>query len=112
MRTGARSPEELETLLEDAFVIRDRAAVSALFDPAAVIADGCASARGDRVGGFVARRWALDLTYLANPRRVLQAGDTALIVAEGAISVVHRASDARWRYVIALFHNPIGGTNP
>ncbi|CAA9481319.1 MAG: hypothetical protein AVDCRST_MAG53-717 [uncultured Solirubrobacteraceae bacterium] len=106
MRTGARSPEELETLLEDAFVIRDGAAVAALFEPDAVIADGSTSARGESVERFVARRWALDLTYLGNPRRVVQARDTALIVADGAVSVVHRACDARWRYAITLLHDP------
>ena len=111
VRTGARNPEELETLLEDAFVIRDRAAISALFEPDALIADGSASARGDSVGRFVARRWALDFTYLASPRRVLQVRDTALIVADGAISVVHRACDARWRYAIALHHDSLGGTS-
>ena len=112
MRTGARTPEELETLLEDAFVIRDRAAVSALFEPDAVIADGSASARGESAGRFVASRWALGLTYVAHPRRVLQARDTALIVADGAISVVQRACDERWRYAIALLHDPLGGNHP
>jgi hypothetical protein len=44
------------------------------------------------------------VTYLAQPRRVLQAGNTALIVAEQSISVVHRAADTRWRYAIALLN--------
>ena len=35
-----RTPEELETLLEDAFVLRDHAALAALFEAAAVLVDG------------------------------------------------------------------------
>ena len=31
MRTGARTPEEIETLFEDAFVTRDREALAQLF---------------------------------------------------------------------------------
>src|SRR3712207_1851118 len=38
MRSGAQSPEELETLLEDAFVVRDRAAVVDLFEPDGLVA--------------------------------------------------------------------------
>ncbi len=37
MSTGARSPEELETLLEDAFVLDDAAALARLFEPTAVL---------------------------------------------------------------------------
>ena len=32
MRPGARTPEELETLFEDAFVVRDRDAIAELFE--------------------------------------------------------------------------------
>jgi hypothetical protein len=40
MRPGARTPEELETLLEDAFVIRDGEAPAQLFADGAVLAPG------------------------------------------------------------------------
>ena len=37
MRPGARTPEELETLFEDAFVVRDRDALAQLFEDGAVL---------------------------------------------------------------------------
>lgn len=102
MRSGASTPEELETLLEDAFVMRDRAAVIDLFEPDGLVAARPRrTARGAAIGPFVADLWARDLTYLARPERVLQARDTALVVAERAISVVCRKDD-RWRYAISL----------
>ena len=38
MSPGALTPEELETLLEDAFVVRDRAALARLFEPDGLVA--------------------------------------------------------------------------
>jgi len=103
VRSRARTPEELETLLEDAFVVRDRGAVVDLFEPDGLVAAALRTARGAAIGPFVADLWAQDLTYLARPERVLQARDTALIVAERAISVVRRRDD-HWRYAISLLH--------
>ena len=115
MVAGARTPEELETLLEDAFVVRDRAAVLAVFEPDALVAAlAMQSARGAAIGPFAADLWAQDLTYLARPERVLQARDTGLVVSERAISVVRRRDD-QWRYAISLLNtppNPYGGTQP
>ena len=45
--------------------------------------------------------WEQDRSYIADPSRVLQAGDTALVLAERGISVARRR-DGAWRYVIAL----------
>ncbi len=104
MPSGALTPEELETLLEDAFVVRDRTELAGLFETDALLATAGAAARGAGIEAFVAALWARELTYLAQPRRVLQAGNTALIVAQQSISVVHRAADARWRYAIALLN--------
>ena len=115
MTSGARTPEELETLLEDAFVVSDRAAVVDLFEPDGLVAvRAMDSARGAAIGPFVADLWSQDLTYLARPARVLQAGDTGLIVGERAISVVRRR-DEHWRYAISLLHpepKPNGGSQP
>ena len=115
MKSAARTPEELDTLLEDAFVMRDRAAVVDLFESDGLVAArAMQTARGAAIGRFVADLWAQDLTYLARPERVLQAGDTALIVAERAISVVRRR-DGHWRYAISLLHiepKSNGGTQP
>ena len=115
MRSGARTPEELETLLEDAFVMRDRAAVVDLFEPDGLVAARAMhTVRGAAIGPFVAELWAQDLTYLARPERVLQTRDTALIVAGRATNVVRRRDD-HWRYVISVLQTEPksnGGTQP
>jgi hypothetical protein len=105
MRPGARTPEELETLLEDAFVLRDGEALADLFEDGAVLVagDGFREARGGaEIARLASDMWAHDRTYLADPCRVLQARGTGLIVAKRGINVVRRASDGAWRYAIAL----------
>jgi hypothetical protein len=103
MGPGAQTPEELETLFEDAFVIRDRAALAELFEDGAVLVDGPREARGgDQIARLAGDMWESDRTYLAEPGRVLQARDTGLIVAERGINVVRRGTDRAWRYSIAL----------
>ncbi len=105
MHHGARTPEELETLFEDAFVVRDTRALGELFEEGAVLvtADGRPAARGTReITRTAAAMWERDRTYLADPARVLQSRDTALVVAGGAINVMRRGSDGAWRYAIAF----------
>jgi ketosteroid isomerase-like protein len=105
MRPGARTPEELETLFEDAFVVRDLDALARLFEDGAVLVAGGGpqEARGAaHIARFATAMWECDRTYLADPRRVLQARDTALVVAERAINVLRRGSDGTWRYAITL----------
>ena len=105
MRPGARTPEELETLFEDAFVVRDSDALAQLFEDAAVLVAGGGpeEARGgEEIARFATAMWERDRTYLADPRRVLQARDTALVVAERGINVLRRGSDGTWRYAISL----------
>jgi ketosteroid isomerase-like protein len=105
MRPGARTPEELETLFEDAFVVRDSEALAQLFEDDAVLVahDGKAKARGgEAIAHLATAIWEGDRTYLADPRHVLQARDTALVVAKRSINVVRRGRDGAWRYAIAL----------
>ena len=104
MKGGARTPEELETLLEDAFVIRDRDALTELFENGAVLGAGdLREARGEEeIARFATALWDHERTYVAAPRRVLQARDTALVVSEQGINVVRRGRDGEWRYAIAL----------
>ena len=105
MGPGARTPEELETLLEDAFVLRDGAALAPLFEAGAVLAagDGPRETRGRAaIGRLTAALWARDRTYVADPRRVLQVRDTALVVGRWGIHVVRRGGDGAWRYAISL----------
>jgi ketosteroid isomerase-like protein len=110
MRRGARTPEELETLFEDALVIRDREALAQLFEDGAVLvaAHGLHEARGrQEIARLAVTMWDRDHTYVADPRRVLQARDTALVVAEQGINVVRRGSDGAWRYTIALLSDDV-----
>jgi quercetin dioxygenase-like cupin family protein len=105
MRPTARSPEELETLFEDAFVVRDREALAGLFEDGAVLVTGQANAPS-RGGAEIARAaaaiWDGDHTYVAQPLHVLQARNTALVVAERGINVMRRDADGGWRYAISV----------
>jgi hypothetical protein len=105
MGAGARTPEELETLLEDAFVLHDSQALAQLFQPGAMLVTGggLPEARGRRqIAQVAARLWDAEHLYLADPRRVLQVGDTALVLAGRAINVVRRTDNGSWRYAISL----------
>jgi hypothetical protein len=105
MRPGARTPEELETLFEDTFVTRDGEALAQLFEDGAVLlaGDDLREARGGaEIAQVATTMWERGRTYLADPRRVLQARDTALVVADRGINVVRRGSDGTWRYAISL----------
>src|SRR5918912_1866076 len=104
MKRGARNPEELETLLEDAFVIRDEQSLTKLFDKGAVLVAGeSQEARtSEEISRFAAALWEQSRTYVADPRRVLQSRNTALIVADRGINVARRGTDGAWRYAIAL----------
>ena len=102
--SGARTPEELETLFEDALVIRDREALAELFEERAVLVAGDErpACGGEEIARLALATWEGDHTYVADPRRVTQARDIALIVAERGINVVRRGCDGDWRYAIVL----------
>jgi ketosteroid isomerase-like protein len=105
VRQGARTPEELEALFEDAFVTRDADALCGMFAEGAVLAVGAGphAARGaEEIGRLATALWNGDRTYVAEPRRVVQARDIALVLADRAINVLRRGSDGAWRYAIAL----------
>jgi hypothetical protein len=102
MGAEPRTPEELDALLEDAFVLRDAATVSALFEPGAVLVAGREVRGAERIAQAVTAMWQHDRTYLARPRRVVQAHDTALFVADQGISVMRRRAEGDWRFAIAL----------
>lgn len=111
MQHGARTPEELETLFEDAFVVQDHDALGELFEEGALLVtgDGRREARGAlEIAQTATTIWARNRTYLADPTRVLQSRDTALVLAGGAINVMRRGRDGAWRYAIAVLscHEP------
>ena len=70
MQAGARTPEELETLLEDAFVLRDQHALAQLFQPGPILvpSGGLPEARGRRqIAQVAAQLWDSQRLYLADP---------------------------------------------
>jgi ketosteroid isomerase-like protein len=118
-----RTPEELATQLEDAFIVRDQSGLADRFDEHAVMApcDSDIEVRGRAdIAIFAAAQWTVDRRYLANVRRVVQTGDTAAIVVDWSlrgwrslagtaergrgVGVLRRGSDGAWRYVISLLH--------
>ena len=105
MGPRARTPEELEVLLEDALLTRDIDTLSAIFTEGAVLAvgEGRDAARGsEEIARLTTSLCENGRTYLAEPRRVVQARATALVLADRAINVARRGSDGTWRYTIAL----------
>jgi hypothetical protein len=105
MKSGANTPEELESLLEDGLVIGEGAPLVELFETDATVAiDGePRQARGsEQIARLADELCAQRCGYLAGPRRVLQAADTALVIGEQAINVMRRGADRRWRYSISL----------
>lgn len=105
MTQGARTPEELDTLLEDAFVLCDLGALASLFEARALLVAGGVKGevRGsEEIAQSASALWSRDFTYVADPRRVVQAHDLALILATQGTSVVRRGADGAWRYAISL----------
>jgi mannose-6-phosphate isomerase-like protein (cupin superfamily) len=102
--SGARTPEELETLFEDALLLRDRQVLTALFETGATLAMG--SDQPVRGGEAIARAALARRTgigaYVADPRRVLLARDSALVVTDRGVNVMQRGADGAWRYAIVL----------
>ena len=112
MTSGASTPEELESQLEDAFVIGDHTALGLMFDRGAVLVAGpnASEARGDRdIARLTRAMWDRGYRYVADPRRVLQAGDTALVVAEQALCVMRRGTDRSWRSAISILDDTTRG---
>jgi hypothetical protein len=104
MSVGARTPEELETLFEDALVIRDRQMLAELFEEGAVLVAGDErpARHGEEIAMLALQSWVGDCAYVADPQRVLLARDIALIVAARGINVVRRGGDGAWRYAIVF----------
>jgi hypothetical protein len=105
MTPGASTPEELETLFEDACLARDHAAFAGLFEDGAVLAaeHARAEARGaEEIARATTALWRPDRLWLGEPRRVVQARDTALVLGRHGTNVARRGADRRWRYAIWL----------
>jgi ketosteroid isomerase-like protein len=100
-------------LVEDAIVLRDRALLRSLFDERAVLAItvGGRSVRGRAaIAAAASALVATRAAGVAAAGRVLQAGDTALVLSDGAIEVARRTADGAWRVTIALLEDSIHDT--
>lgn len=94
-------------LLEDAFVMRDPQAVMRLVTHGTVLAVGHPEVCGaEHIARTAEALWQHNLTYVAEPQRVLETRTTALVVAEQGINVARRQTDGCWRYEILLLRNP------
>ena len=68
-----------------------------------LVADGRPVAHGrGEIAAAVTALWADDGSYLAGPRQVVLAGDTALVIGQDAVHVLHRGRERAWRYAIAV----------
>jgi len=106
MEPGGRSPEELETLLEDVCVLRDRSALAGLFEEHGLLVVGGAQSRGQaEIARAASLSWSPGNSYVAETRRIFLARRTVLILGEHATSVVIRDLDETWRYAISV-HGP------
>jgi hypothetical protein len=101
---GPRTPEELETLLEDALVMRDRDALAALFAAGAtLVTPNAPPARGTTaIARLALATWGGAHPFVADPRRVVVAREVALVVGEHGLTVARRGGDGAWRYAIVL----------
>ena len=94
----AASPEELDTLLEDALLMNDGPAVAALFAGTDVFVASPGRIRhGAEATDLLAERG-----YLASPYCVLVAPGVALGVGDRAVSVSSRGTDGRWRLLAVV----------
>jgi hypothetical protein len=113
MRAGARSPEELESLFEDAILTQDGESLGLLFERDAVLSadDGATVAEGrGEIVRAVTGLWRRDVRYLAHPSAILQSGDTSLVVGSHGVNVCRRGRDRCWRYAICLLSHDIDNT--
>lgn len=109
MVMAAQTPEELETLLEDASVRLDFEGMAMLFAPYGVLAGPSGSAQGPAQIARSARTlisggWS----YVAEPKLVLQAKRTALVIGPHAVNVARRGRHGVWRYEICRLGETVG----
>jgi hypothetical protein len=94
---SASTPEELETLLEDAVLLGDEAAVAALFDTGAVLINGPRIHGPEQALAELAK-----LGYVATTRAVTVRRNLAVVVGDHGVNVSIRAPDGAWRLVAAI----------
>jgi hypothetical protein len=101
---GGQTPEELETLLEDAIMLGDSDAIAGLFQPGGMLVMGGAPPlRGcGQIREAAATLCLHRPGYLAEPRRVLLVRDAALLIGRDVVNLARRGDDGTWRYDICV----------
>ncbi len=98
---GARTPEELEALFEDALLLEDGGGLAALFAAGALLAvNDEPPMGGEGLWRAVLARLGNGHPYVADCRQTLVARDIALMVGERGVNVARRDRDGGWRYAI------------
>ncbi len=102
MTRAARSPEELELLLEDAILLGDAAAIDDLFTRGGTLAAGGLHpiGRGPEMFEMLLSWNERGPGYVGNSTAIVQAGRTALLIGRAAVSVARRSRDGSWRFAI------------
>lgn len=93
-------------MLEDAFLTWDSSVLGDLFEEGAMVLTrhGNRPARGiEEVAVQVTAMWERGQSHVAGAGTILQARDTALVLAADALSVMRRGGDCTWRYTICVF---------
>ena len=99
---AAASPEELDTLLEDALLMNDRAAVAALFWAAEVRV--CSAGRV--LSGADATDLLARCDYVASGCCERVAADVALAVSEATVTLCRRGTDGQWKVLVVVLTSP------
>lgn len=95
---AAASPEELETLLEDALLLHDHTAVAALFEDRGVLVAGPGCVRGRAEAAEVLVRH----DYVASVRSVTVVRGVAVVVGDQTVNVSCRGPDRSWRLTAVI----------
>jgi hypothetical protein len=103
MALAGSTPEELETLLEDAFLQQDVRAIAELFEAGGVLLTG--SDVWQAASALCGQRFS----FLANARLICRADDTAILLGTNAISVARRGRDGYWRFLFCYLGNTSEG---
>lgn len=95
---AAVSPEELEVLLEDALLLHDDEAVSALFEDRGVLVTG----PGCTTGRAEAAKVLSERDFFASTCSVTLLHDIAVVVGDNTVNVSCRGPDRKWRLVVVI----------
>ena len=95
---AAASPEELETLLEDALLLHDGAAVAALFEDRGVLVARAGCVRNRNRAAEV----LMQQDYVASARLITVVRDIAVVFGDHTINVSCRGPDRNWQLAVAI----------